>query len=112
MKIIRPGIPPMFLTGRWESEHVEDLQFAVKNGRITGGGYRYRNRDVTGVITGGQIRGSCAEYGWREPGRAGRAVVERRPDGTLLQTSRWGDSEYKTVFRRAHLRPGKPPGTE
>jgi hypothetical protein len=90
-----PETGPSFLTGTWQTDHVDQLQFQVNGHKIVGGGFRYRSDGSRGVILRGYLTPKQAHYEWKDASRRGRATVVLRPDATLEQTSRWQGKTYR-----------------
>mgnify|MGYP006865054004 CR=1 FL=1 len=85
-----PAIPidtaATFTKGRWQSLHVESLEFEVSGNQITGGRYRWRRDGKKGSITGGRVLGRTITYEWRDESYAGAGTLKLMQDGTLLYT--------------------------
>jgi len=78
------------LSGRWESDDLEYIEFRIQGDRIIGGREKNRAAGQEVRIVGGKILGSDKAVYEREYGAGGAASVERSADGTLMHVSQAG----------------------
>jgi len=101
------SVDASWAAGRWQSENLEFLDFELKGNRIVGGRFKNRGEEEQDIIAGFVYGPERLVYAFASGG-GGTATIERKGDGTCVQTVRSGDTSSSFPIRKVTTEPQSP----